>query len=272
MVGMQSNNPILSRSDAFKGGGYATFGSASGATTSTARTEAGPSLEDLYAAPSAGPVQTGRMTYDDVVIRTGGMLTVLVVAAAAAWVLQLGALALPFALVGLVLGLVNAFKREPSPALMLAYAGVQGVFLGAVSQLFETQTNGIVVQAVLATLTTFGVMLALYRSRVLRATAKFKKVMFGAIMGYALFSLINLVIVLATGGGFRVGAFGLLIGAVGAVLAALSLVLDFDFIEQGVNNGIPQRYAWTAAFGLVVTLIWLYIEFLRILAILRGDD
>ena len=272
MVGMQSNNPILSRSDAFKGGGYATFGSASGAATSTARTQQGPSLEDLYASPSAGPAQTGRMTYDDVVIRTGGMLTVVVAAAAVAWVLQLGALAIPFAIAGLVLGLVNAFKREPSPALMLAYAGVQGVFLGAISQMFETAFNGIVVQAVLATLTTFGVMLALYRSRVIRATAKFKKVMLGAIMGYALFSLINLVLVLVTGGGLRGGAFGLLIGAVGAVLAALSLVLDFDFIEQGVRNGIPQRYAWTAAFGLVVTLIWLYIEFLRILSILRGDD
>lgn len=270
---MQSNNPVLSRSDAFKSGGYAGFGSASGATTAAAaRTQQGPSLEDLYSSPSAGPAQTGRMTYDDVVVRTGGMLAVVVAAGAAAWVLQLGALALPFALVGLVLGIVNAVKREPSPVLMLAYAGVQGVFLGAVSQLFESVYDGIVLQAVLATLTTFAVMLGLYKSRVLRATDRFKKVMFGAIMGYALFSLINLVLSIAGVGNFRVGAFGLLIGAVGAVLAALSLVLDFDFIEQGVRNGLPQRFAWTAAFGLVVTLIWLYIEFLRIIAILRGDD
>lgn len=269
---MQSNNPVLSRSDAFKSGGYASFGSASGAGTQAARTQQGPSLEDLYAAPSAGPALTGRMTYDDVVIRTGGMLAVVVAAAAVSWVFLSPALAIPFALVGLVLGLVNAFKREPSPPLMLAYAAVQGVFLGAISRMFEFAYGGIVVQAVLATLTTFGVMLFLYRSRVIRATARFKKIMLGAILGYALFSLINLVLVMVTGGGLRGGLFGLLIGAVGALLAAFSLVLDFDFIEQGVRNGIPQRYAWTAAFGLVVTLIWLYIEFLRILSILRGDD
>jgi uncharacterized YccA/Bax inhibitor family protein len=268
---MRSNNPVLSRSDAFKSGGYATFGSASGAATQTARTQ-GPSLEDLYAAPSASPVQTGRMTYDDVVVRTGGLLAVVVAAAAVAWVLLPVSLALPFALVGLVLGLVNSFKREPSPALILAYGAAQGVFLGAISKLFEGFYDGIVFQAVLATVATFAVMLGLYKSRVIRVTPKFTKIMLGAILGYAVFCLINLVLNLTGVADVRSGFLGLLIGAVGAVLAALSLALDFDFVERGVQNGIPQRYAWTAAFGLVLTLIWLYVEMLRILAILRGDD
>lgn len=268
---MRSNNPILSRSDAFKGGGYAGFGASSGAATTTARQQ-DPSLEDLYAAPSAGPVQTGRMTYDDVVVRTGLLLTAVIGAAAVSWVFLSPALALPFAIVGLVLGLVNSFKREPSPALIMAYGVAQGVFLGAVSRVFELTFNGIVPQAVLATLATFAVMLGLYKSRVIRATPKFQKIMLGAILGYAVFSLVNLVLALTGVADLRVGFFGLLIGAVGAVLAALMLVLDFDFIERGVQNGIPSKYAWTAAFGLVVTLIWLYIEFLRILSILRGSD
>lgn len=268
---MQSNNPVLSRSDAFKSGGYAGFDPAPRAAQ-TAPYQQGPSLEDLYASPSATPVQTGRMTYDDVVIRTGGLLAVVLAAAAAAWVLQLGALAIPFALVGLVLGIVNAVKREPSPALIIAYGAAQGVFLGAISRMFEGLYNGIVFQAVLATAATFAVMLGLYKSRVIRVTPKFTKIMLGAVLGYAVFCLINLVLNLTGVADFRAGFLGLLIGAVGAVLAALSLALDFDFVERGVQNGIPQRYAWTAAFGLVVTLIWLYVEMLRILAILRGDD
>ena len=276
---MRSNNPVFSSSEAFKGSGYAGFGSSAGAPTSRQPSpyqqgpyQQGPSLEDMYAAPSAGPVQTGRMTYDDVVVRTGGLLALVIAGAALAWFVLPIALALPFALVGLVLGLVNSFKREPSPALILAYGATQGIFLGAVSRLFETQFNGIVFQAVLATMATFAVMLGLYKSEVIRATAKFKKIMLGAILGYMVFSLINLVLVLTGVADMRGGALGLLIGAVGAVLAALSLVLDFDFIQRGVENGIPTRYAWTAAFGLVVTLIWLYVEFLRILSILRGDD
>jgi uncharacterized YccA/Bax inhibitor family protein len=266
---MQSNNPVLGRSDAFKSGGYATFGSGGPSMTKTASQ---PTLEDLYAAPSASPSQTGRMTYDDVVVRTGMMFAVVLAGAAVGWLTQSTLLMVVGAIGGLVLGIVNAVKREPSPPLILAYAGLQGLFLGGVSSLFEGMYPGIAIQALLATFTTFGVMLALYRSGKIRVTARFQKIMLGAIMGYALFALVNLVLSMTGIINLRGGGFGLLIGAVGAVLAALSLALDFDMIENGVRNGIPQRYAWTAAFGLVVTLIWLYIEFLRIIAILRGDD
>jgi uncharacterized YccA/Bax inhibitor family protein len=173
---------------------------------------------------------------------------------------------------GFVIGLVNAFKREPSPALVLAYGAFEGMFLGGISKVFEDAYNGIVVQAVLATLSTFAVMLMLYRSGRIRVTPRFTRIMLIAVGGYALFCLVNLGVALFTDVNIRSGGLGLAIGAVGAVLAALSLVLDFDFIDRGVRQGIPARYAWTAAFGLAVTLVWLYIEFLRILAILRGTD
>ena len=263
---MESNNPALRNAPQFKRGGYAGFDDRS--TTATAPS---PSLEDLYAAPAASPAQTGRMTYDDVVMRTAMVLATVVAGAVVGW-WQPG-LAIIGAIVGLVLGLVNSFKREPSPALILAYGAFQGLFLGGISYFFNAQFGGIVVQAVLATFATFGVMLALYRSGAIRATPRFRKIMLGAVLGYAVFCLINFAFVMfGAGTGLRTGMLGLLIGAVGATLAALSLVLDFDFIEQGVRNGIPQRYAWTAAFGLAVTLIWLYIEFLRIIAILRGSE
>ena len=265
---MQSKNPVLSRDKAFSPGGYASFGSSQPTQRGGAPDT---SLEDLYSSPSATAAQTGRMTYDDVVVRTGGMLATVVAAAAVSWVILPPLVWLPAALVGLVLGLVNAFKREPSPALMLAYAAVQGVFLGGISSVFEASYGGIVVQAVLATMTTFAVMLVLYRTRVIRVTQRFTKVLVGAVLGYALFSLVNFVLAITGVGNLRTGVLGLLIGAVGAVLAALMLTLDFDFVERGVTNGIPARYAWTAAFGLTVTLIWLYVEFLRILSILRGN-
>ena len=272
---MKSNNPVFSRMPEFTQGGYATFDERprSAAPTGAAATQAASSstLEEMYAAPSATPVQTGRMTYDDVIMRTAMLFGVLLLTAAVAWFVAPGLMMVGL-IGGLILGLVNAFKREPSPALILAYGAFQGLLLGGISRVFESAYDGIVVQAVLATLGTFGVMLALYKSGRIRVTPKFTRIMIFAIGGYLVFSLVNLILIFAFGQNLRGGALGLLIGAVGAVLAALSLTLDFDFIDQGVRRGIPTRYAWTAAFGLAVTLIWLYIEFLRILAILRGDD
>lgn len=276
---MQSNNPVFSRMPEFTRNGYATFdarpgqpaagaGTAGAAAADTASAER---LEELYAHPSAGPLETGRMTYDDVVIKTASIFGVLLVTAALTWVLAPGLFFVGL-IGGLVLGLVNAFKKEPSPPLILAYAAFQGVFLGGISSLFNAQWSGIVFQAVLATLGTFAAMLALYKSGKIRVTPKFQRIMLFAVGGYMVFVLVNLGIMLFTGDSLRGGPFGLLIGAVGAVLAALMLTLDFDFIDKGVRNGIPARYAWTAAFGLAVTLIWLYIEMLRILAILRGEE
>ncbi|HET9657288.1 MAG TPA: Bax inhibitor-1/YccA family protein [Kineosporiaceae bacterium] len=261
---MESRNPVFARSEEFRRGGYATFSTPSAGQ-----------LEDMYAAPSATSLQTGRMTLDDVVVRSAMVFVVLLLAAAATFEvlpLRLYGLVLVAAVVGLVLGLVNSFKRNPSPALILAYAAFEGVFVGGISRIYELRSDGIVAQAVLGTLTAFGTMLALYKFRVIRATPKFTRVLIIAGVSYFVFSLVHLIgvwthlwnSVYAGGGLLPIG-----LSALGVVLASLYLVLDFDYIEQGIRNGLPQRFAWQAAFGLVVTLVWLYLEILRLIAILN---
>lgn len=280
---MPSHNPVFARSEAFKSGGYATFdtrnaqpGTQYQPTPSPyAQQQATPEqLEELYQRPAAGPVQMGRMTYDDVVMRTGIMFVVLLATATVGWFIP--ALTLPGALIGLVLGLVNAFKKSPSPPLIIAYAAFQGLFVGGISSIFSTQWAGIVPQAVLATLAVFTVSLFAYKSGRVRVTPKSARIFIIALGGYLLFSLVNLGLMLFTdvGGefGLRSGPLGFLIGLFAVGLAAYSLVMDFDFIEQGVKGGLPEKFAWMGAFGLMVTLIWLYVELLRLIAILRGED
>lgn len=257
--------------------GYATFGGDSrGSGRSAAPAQPGwatPSSSDLdamYGAPAATTADTGRLTYDDVIVKTGLTFAVLVAGAAVGW--NAPGLMIIGAIVGLVLGLVNSFKREPSPVLILAYAGFQGLFIGGISQRFESLYNGIVPQAVLGTLSVFVAVLVGYRSGKLRTSPKLNKIFFIAMMGYLLFSVVNLVLVGFAGQSLRGGMMGLVIGAFAVVLASYSLVMDFEFIQKGVEGGAPAKFAWTAAFGLVVTLVWLYIEILRILSILRGND
>ncbi|TXR56440.1 Bax inhibitor-1/YccA family protein [Quadrisphaera setariae] len=270
---MESNNPALRNAPQFKRGGYAGFDATPRGGASTA-SYGQPTLEEMYKAPSAGPAETGRMTYDDVVVRAGMTLGTVVVLGAVSYFLGNPLLMIVGMLGGLVLGLVNSFKREPSPVLILAYAALQGLFIGGISRFIDNQYLGgssVAVQAVIATVAVFAVMLVLYRSGAVRATPKFRRILIGAVLGYAVFCLINFIFAMFSSGlGLWSGPLGLVVGAVGAVLASLSLVLDFDFIETGVKNGIPQRYAWTAAFGLTVTLVWLYIEMLRILSIIRS--
>ncbi|MBF5080410.1 Bax inhibitor-1/YccA family protein [Quadrisphaera sp. INWT6] len=269
---MESNNPALRNAPQFKRGGYAGFDAAPRGGAPTAPHDAR-SLEDMYNGPTATASHTGRMTYDDVVLRAGMTLGTVVVLGGVSYLLGNPLLMIVGALGGLVLGLVNSFKREPSPALILAYAALQGLFIGGISKFIDVQYAGssVALQAVIATVAVFAVMLVLYRSGAVRATPKFRRILIGAVLGYAVFCLINFVFALFGAGlNLWAGPLGLAVGAIGAVLASLSLVLDFDFIETGVKNGIPQRYAWTAAFGLTVTLVWLYIELLRILSILRS--
>jgi uncharacterized YccA/Bax inhibitor family protein len=259
---MQSNNPVLSR--------------AFSSPTSTYQSPA-PSaqqLEQMYQAPPA--VQTGRMTYDDVVVKLGIMLAVVVGGAVVGW--QVPGLAFVGLIVGLVLAFVNIFKREPSPPLMIAYAAFMGLFLGGISVVFQNfmPNNGnIVAQAVLGTMGVFAVSLWAYKTRRVRVTPKFQRTVLIALGGYLVFVIFNLVAQLTglAGGtfGFRSGLLGVLIGLFAIGLAAFVLMLDFDFVEKGVEAGIPEKFAWTAAFGLTVTLVWLYIEMLRLLAILQGE-
>jgi uncharacterized YccA/Bax inhibitor family protein len=238
-------------------------------------------LQDMYNKPSANAAQTGRMTYDDVIMKTVFTLTLVLVGAALGWFVPV--LLFPGMIVGLVLGLVNSFKKEPSPALILCYALFEGMFLGGLSGILEHYYPGIVVQAVLGTLSVFAVTLVLFRNAKVRATPKMMRFFLIAMAGYALFSLINffLMIFNVTTTPWGVNGmdipgtnipFGVVIGLLAIGLAAFSLIVDFTSIEKGVQNGLPAKYSWTAAFGLTVTLVWLYVEILRLLAILRGND
>jgi len=279
-------NPVFSNSAIFgdprdrknrPGAGTAT----QSAPPAAAATVDAATLEQMYGAPTATTAQTGRLTYDDVIIKTGGLLALLVVVAAATWNLapQLWWVGM---IVGLVLGLMNAFRREPSPLLITGYVVAEGVFLGGISLLFQNLTfdgqsvQPIVLEAIVATMATFAAALFLFKSGRVRVTPKFTRWLIIAMVGYLAFSLVNLVMsFFVTSDGFgplRNGWLGIAAGLVAVGLAAASLIVDFDSIKRGVEGGAPARFAGTAAFGLVVTLIWMYLEFLRLLAILRGSD
>lgn len=174
---------------------------------------------------------------------------------------------------GLILALVTVFKKAWSPVTAPAYALLEGLVLGGVSSIFEAQYPGIVVQAVGLTLgTLFGLLMA-YKSRVIRATENFKLGVAAATGGIALFYLVTLVLGFF---GIRIpyihesGMIGIGFSLFVVVVAALNLVLDFDFIESGANGGAPGYMEWYGAFGLMVTLVWLYLEILRLLSKLRS--
>ncbi|MEZ2389832.1 Bax inhibitor-1/YccA family protein [bacterium RCC_150] len=242
-------------------------------------------LQHMYNQPAAGPAETGRMTFDDVIVKTTACLVVLLLGAAVALFVAPGTASLLMvvgALGGFALAMVNTFKKQPSPALILAYAGLEGLFLGGLTRLLDGLYPGVGLQAVVGTLAVFGVTLALFKSGKVRATPKAVRFFMIAMLGYFVFAVINMVLVWTGvvqtpfGLGTSVHIFGIplgvFIGLLAIGLAAFSLVMDFTSIEQGVRQGAPQRYSWTAAFGLTVTLVWLYVEIIRLLAILRGDD
>jgi uncharacterized YccA/Bax inhibitor family protein len=263
---MDTRNPVFARTETMTAGGRAATAGVDAASIAQ--------LEQAYAGPAAGPVQTSRMTYNDVVVKTGLTFAVLLAGAVVGWMMP--QLFFVGFIGGLVLGLVNAFKKEPSPPLIIAYAALMGVGLGGISLMFQAQYQGIVQQAVLGTFSVFAVALFAYRSGRIRVTPKFQRMLLIGMLGYLAFSVVNLFIMLFgvtdSAWGLRSGWLGIAAGLIGVALAAFSLVLDFDFIDKGVQSGIPARYAWTAAFGLVVTLVWLYLELLRLLAILQGNE
>ena len=232
-------------------------------------------LEQGYFGPSATARDTGRMTIEDVIVRTATLLGVAIVTGAATWVLGLEGLTLPAALIGLVLGLVIAFKQITNPAVIITYAAIEGVFLGGISKFIGGDNQAIIVQAVVGTVGVALGMLALYRSGRIRVTPRFTKMLLAGLVGFLALVLVNLGASFFVDGGLglRDGgplAIGFSLLAIG--LASLSLVLDFDFIEKGVQQGVPERYGWYAAFGLLVTLVWLYIEILRLLSYFSGRD
>jgi uncharacterized YccA/Bax inhibitor family protein len=225
---------------------------------------------------------TDRMTVDDVVVRTVGLLLVTVISAAVAWNAVpdqwLGAVWIGAAMVGLVIGLVISFARLTNPALILAYAVVEGVFVGLFSKVFEDRYHGIVLQAAIGTLGVFTVMTLLYRFRVIRNTPRFQRGVLGAMGGIFILILVNWLLNVFGGPnlGLRGDAAGggtplaIIFSLVVIVVASLTFILDFDLIEQSVRAGAPKSTAWTCAFGLLVGLIWVYLEIVRLLGYLRG--
>jgi uncharacterized YccA/Bax inhibitor family protein len=274
---VKTSNPVLSRlgqaAERERTAGYGTYGPPAG---QPGYGQPYPTAAGYPAAPPA--VQP--MTMDDVVVKTVTLLGLTGISAVAAWNLipdsLLGTAWIGAAVVGLVIGLIISFSRMANPALVIAYAIVEGVFVGLVSKYYQEifGQQGIVLQAVIATFSVFFLMAILYRARVIRSTPKFARGLIAVMAGLFAVMLINFVLSLfGVSTGLRSGgAVGIIFSLVCIVVAALSFILDFDQIEQGVRMGLPQRYSWTAAFGILVGLIWLYLEILRLLGYLQGRD
>lgn len=234
-------------------------------------------LKDMYDKPSAGPTDTGRVTMDDVILKTLGLFTLVLVAGGASWVAsaqneQLGLLLAMAWAPMFVLGLVIAFKKTLSVPLIVAYAVVEGVFVGAISQYFEARWDGVVPTAAMATVGVFVGMFLAYKTGLIKVTDKFRRIVTMMIFGYAIFALINYLVLplFFTDSIFGIGGTtGILISLFAVGLASVSLALDFDMIDRAIATGAPRKYSWLLAHGLIVTVVWLYIEFLRLFARLR---
>ncbi|MBM3799429.1 MAG: Bax inhibitor-1/YccA family protein [Actinomycetota bacterium] len=233
-----------------------------------------------------GPVSpwnptTTAMTLGGTVSATAVLFVLLLAGAGFGWaaveaprgeVTEFPALAIGGVLVGLVCAIVLAFKPNWARVLGPVYAVAQGFFVGAISRAYETYYDGIVVQAAGATVAVFAVMLALYGLRIIKVTDRFRRIVIGATLGLMVFYGVSLLLSLFGAQPSFISsasAFGIGFSVVVAVLAAMNLALDFDFIERGVAEKYPRSVEWFAAFGLLVTVVWLYLEILRLLAKLR---
>jgi uncharacterized YccA/Bax inhibitor family protein len=282
---MQSSNPVFRRAEGFNGRSQ-TY-PASGMTYPSYGSQ--PPTYDPYG-PGGAPTRTssGPMTIDSVVQKTALTLGLTILVAAATWVLtpapgigvdasSLYLLAMVGALGGFALSMVNSFKRVVSPALVLAYAALEGLFIGAFSKVvtasFGNGDSSLVVGAVLGTTAAVAGTLAAYKFFNIRVTATFRKWVVAAMLGFVAVSLLDLVLSLfhASFGFNGFGGMGFVSSLIGLGLGVLMLILDFDFVERGIAAGLPERESWRAAFGLTVTIIWIYVELLRLLAILRGN-
>ena len=219
---------------------------------------------------------TRYMTIDDVIVRTGAMLVVLLLAGAATWVLTpesaAGGLIAIGALGGLGIALYMAFTMKANAFTALLYAALQGVALGAISRAFEQWKHGIVVQAITGTVLVAGGMLIAYRIGAIRVTPRFTKIVFASTLGILGLMIINALAYLFHPGGLGLrdgGALAIVFSLVVIGIAAMNLAVDFEVIQQGIRNGADEKFAWYASFGLTVTLVWLYLEILRLLGYLR---
>ena len=227
------------------------------------------------AAPTySEPIPAGeRLTMNDVMVKTGINLGLVAVGAAVAWFMPV--LMLLGMVGGLVLGLVNSFKKKVSPVLVMTYALMEGMLLGGLSAVVDMRYPGVAIQAVLATLVVAGTTLALFANGKLRATPKLNKIfMIGAIgyLAYGLISILGAGIFGSSLNSFSIGGIplGLVVGLFAVALATYSLLLDFTTTSEAVEAGLPERESWRLAFGLTASLVWLYVEILRVLMYLAS--
>jgi uncharacterized YccA/Bax inhibitor family protein len=262
---MESKNPVFARS-----------------RRTTTQWGASPSPGDLQRmynspsyAPQAPPVSRP-MTMDDVVARGFMTLGVLVVAAAASWYLDVPVgVAVGAAVVALVLGLIASFKSSTNPALILGYALFEGVFLGVISRVYENFFNGIVLQAVIGTALAFGAVLTVYALRVVRVTPKFTRYVVAAAIAAVGLVVVNLVVGIFVDGGLGLrtdSPIGWIFSAAMILLGCFFLLLDFNAVEEGIRQGAPEKFAWQCAFGLTLTLVWIYLEVLRFISYFTSSD
>ena len=216
----------------------------------------------------------GVMTINGVVNKTGLSLLLLVISASITWSNPaLSWLGILGTFTGLLLAIITIFKPTISHLTVPAYAIMQGLFLGLISRIFENQYPGIAVQAIFLTFGTLGSLLLAYMSGLIKATENFKLGIFAATGAIGILYLINFIMsFFGTGIGVihSNSTMGIVFSIGVVVIAALNLVLDFDFIEEGAEIGAPKYMEWYATFGLLVTLIWLYIEILRLLSKLNS--
>lgn len=289
------SNPVFDRiDDVSRKGGYATFGGGRSSQSQHGQPQSAPQygqyapqnldarhLDDMYNAPSAGPVQMGRVTVDDVVMK-GLMLfgIMLVTAGAVAFVVPALApvLVLPAILATLGLGLFIAFKKSISVPLIVGYAFFQGVLVGAVSVAYGSRFGqGVVTTAIVASLSVFIAMFAGWKFGIVKVTSKSRRIFTLAIFGYMIFALANFVAAWAFGANSGWGFFGfgsgmsILVSVFAVGLASYSLAMDFDSIDRAVAAQLPEKYSWLLAHGLLVTVVWLYLEILRLVAQLQRN-
>ena len=287
---MQSSNPVFGRSEGFNGRGRGAYGTTYAGNGMSYPAYGTPAEADQWQGGGHPGLDTRRMTVDSVVQKTGITLGVVFVVAAATWILTgpiddsatastLYMLSMLGAFGGFALAMVNSFKKVISPALVIAYAAFEGLFVGAFSKVIEASFNssgngGLVIGAVVGTFGAVAGTLAAYKFFDIQVGSRFRKWVVAAMFGFVAVSLLDFVLRLFNADfGFNgYGGMGLLSSVIGLGLGVLMLILDFDFVERGIAAGLPERESWRAAFGLTVTIIWIYIELLRILAILRGQD
>jgi uncharacterized YccA/Bax inhibitor family protein len=272
---MPSSNPVFGRGFANAATGRQQY-PGYGAPQYGAPSPYGAPPQDPYAAPSPyAPSTTQYMTMDDVVTKTGISFLVMVVTAALTWALPGftgAALAMPAVLIALVLGLVISFKQIANPVATLAYAALYGVALGAISEVFDAQFQGIVMQAVIGTFGVFAGMLVVYKTGAIKVTPKLTRWIVGALIGVLVLVVVNLVAGFFVEGGLGLrdgGPLAIVFSLVVIGVAAFSLLLDFDMADEAIRRGAPAKFAWYIAFGLLVTVVWLYLEILRLLSYFR---